>query len=144
VLVETDQGADLVVNLELLSSADTLPDEPVTYTISLANQGLIPAISVVLESPLPAEIVDTNWETSSGTVTLVGGTRYTWEIGDLPVGDMVTLTVTGRYDSALVAGTPLVLKSVATTTTPEFILGNNQALIFVGDFEVVCMPVIYR
>jgi len=144
VLVETEQGADLVVAMELLSSADTIPGDPVTYTISLQNQGLITANSVTLESTLPAEVVDSNWEADPNTVSLVGGTRYTWDIGDLAVGETYTFTVTGRYDNSLVASTPLALRAVATTTSPELILGNNQGIIFVGEWKKVYMPLIYR
>jgi uncharacterized repeat protein (TIGR01451 family) len=144
VLVKTEEGTDLDLTMELLNSVDTLPNEPVTYTISLNNQGWITATDVTLESPLPAEIVDTNWEASSGTVTLVGGSRYTWEVDDLAVGETITFTVTGRYDASLVAGTPLMLKAAATTTTPEFFLGNNQAAIFVGDYKTIYMPIVSR
>jgi uncharacterized repeat protein (TIGR01451 family) len=135
---------DLAVTMNLLSSEGTIPGNPVTYTISIQNQGAIMASNVRLENPIPVEIVDTNWTASPNTASLVGETRYTWELGDLALGETYTFTVTGRYDASLVANTPLAIRAETSATTPEFILGNNQSIIFVGDFDVIYLPLTLR
>jgi len=132
ILIETGQGADLALSMDLLSSADTAPGAALTYTISLSNQGLIAASLVSLENPLPAEIVNADWQASPGTVGLESGSRYTWEIDPLAVGETFTFTITGQYDAALTPGTPLLVTD------------NNQAIIRLGEWKYLYLPIVAR
>jgi uncharacterized repeat protein (TIGR01451 family) len=144
ILIESEQAADLAVSMDLQGSTDTAPGAPLTYTITLSNQGKIAATQVSVTNPLPAEIINTSWEASPNTVVLQSGTRYTWEIDHLAVGENYTFTVTGQYSSGLAAGTPLLLIASASTITPEITSGNNQALLRLGDWQDVFLPIVAR
>jgi uncharacterized repeat protein (TIGR01451 family) len=143
-LIESEQAADLAVSMDMQGSTDTAPGAPLTYTITLSNQGLIAADQVSLANPLPVEIINTNWQASPNTVALQSGTRYTWEIDHLSVGESYTFTVTGQYSPALTASTPLLLIASASTITPEITVGNNQALLRLGEWQDISLPIIVR
>jgi len=144
ILIKTELGADITLSMALLSSADTVPGAPLTYTISISNQGLITASQVRLENPLPAEIENTNWQAFPGTVSLEAGSRFTWEIDQLSVGETYTFTVTGQYSSSLTPGTPLLLSATASTTTPEADPDNNHVVIRLGDWKYGYLPIVAR
>jgi uncharacterized repeat protein (TIGR01451 family) len=144
ILIEIGPVADLVVSMALLSSSDTAPSASLSYTISIINQGSISASQVRLADPIPVEIVNTTWQASPDSATLESGTRYTWLIDHLAVKERYTFTVTGQYDAALVPGTPLLLSTSASTSTPEINPENNQAFILLGDWKCVYLPLILR
>jgi len=144
ILIETSEGADLAVKLELLGTADTAPSAPLTYTITISNLGIITASPVTLAHPIPAEIVDTSWQASAGVVTVEAGTRYTWEIEALAAGEAIVFTVAGHYVDALEAGAPLLLTVEATTPSPEVEPGNNRDWLFLGEWQPVYLPLIRR
>ena len=58
ILIESGEAADLDVSMILLSSADTAPGEPLTYTITLRNDGILDADPSPWTTLIPAEIVD--------------------------------------------------------------------------------------
>ena len=144
ILIESERAADLAVMMDIQGSTDTVPGAPLTYTITLSNQGLIAADQVNLVNTLPVEIINTSWQASPNTVALQSGTRYTWELDHLSVGESYTFTVTGQYSPALAAGTPLLLIASASTITPEIISGNNQILLRLGEWQDVFLPIIAR
>jgi len=144
ILIKTGEGADLAIALHLLSAADTLPGDPLTYTITVANQGVITASQVILEHPIPEEIENTSWQVSAGSVMLQSGTRYTWEIDALVPGEFYTFTVFGQYSSTLPAGTPLLVTAEASTPSPDVNLRNNWDVLLLGDWEQTFLPIISR
>jgi len=144
ILIETGEAADLAVTMALVGSDDTAPGAPVTYTITITNQGILAASNVTLVNTIPAEIVTTAWQANPGTVTLQSGTRYTWQIASLPIGGAYTFTITGQYTDTLTAGTPLSVKAQASTASPDANLANNQASLLLGDWIFVYLPVIRR
>ena len=137
-------AADLSLSMNLLSSPESAPNAPLSYTISVANHGLIDADAVRLENPLPTQIVNTSWQASPGTVSLEAGSRYNWEIDQLAVGETYTFTVTGQFSADLVPGMPLLLSAFASTTSHEVDLGNNQARIYLGEWQHFYLPILAR
>lgn len=144
ILIENSSATDLIVEMALLSSDDTIPGAPVTYTITLRNDGILDAEEIVLENPIPTEIVNTNWQANPGSTTLVVSTRYTWEIDHLAVGEAYTFTVTGQFSVGLVPGTPLLLRLTTSTISPEANLVNNRAIIHLGDWYHIYLPLAVR
>ncbi len=144
ILIEIDASADLALSKNLLSSADTAPGAPLTYTISLSNLGQIDASQVRLENPIPAEIVNADWQASPDTVDLETGSRYTWEIEQLAIGETYTFTITGQYNAELVPGTPLLVTASAATTSPEVDPNNNAVRILLGDWKYLYLPTVAR
>jgi uncharacterized repeat protein (TIGR01451 family) len=144
ILIATGEAADLVVSMALLSSADAVPGAPITYTITLANQGVLAASNVTLANPIPAQIINTAWQSTPGTATLQSGTRYTWQITNLPVGAAYTFTVSGQYDPAITPGMPLTLTATASTSSPEANPINNTAILRLGNWKLIYLPLIRR
>jgi uncharacterized repeat protein (TIGR01451 family) len=144
ILIETELTADLAISMDLLSSMETAPGAPLTYTISISNQGLTAASQVRLENPLPVEIINSNWESSPGSVDLETGSRYTWEIDQLAIGETYTFTVTGRYSETLIPDMPVMLTAMVSTATPETDLLNNQGVILLGAWKSMYLPVVAR
>jgi uncharacterized repeat protein (TIGR01451 family) len=123
---------------------ETAPGAPLTYTISISNQGLTAASQVRLENPLPVEIINSNWESSPGSVDLETGSRYTWEIDQLAIGETYTFTVTGRYSETLIPDKPVMLTAMVSTATPETDLLNNRGVILLGAWKSMYLPVVAR
>jgi uncharacterized repeat protein (TIGR01451 family) len=144
ILIKTGEGADLTVAMNLIGAADTIPGEPVTYTITVANLGTISASPVTLENPIPTEIENTSWQVSTGSVTLQSGTRYTWEIDSLTPGVTYTFTVFGQYSATLTTGTPLMVTAEVSTPSPEVNPKNNWAALLLGDWKQIFLPIVSR
>jgi uncharacterized repeat protein (TIGR01451 family) len=144
ILIETGEAADLAVSMALLSPADTAPGAPITYTITVTNQGILDASNVIVSNSLPTQIINTNWQAVPGTVTLQDGTRYTWQIATLPVGASFTFTVGGTYANDLAVDTPLLINGTASTSSPEVDPGNNQASLRLGVWKMAYLPLVVR
>jgi uncharacterized repeat protein (TIGR01451 family) len=144
VLIESGEAADLSVSMAVVGSADTLPSALVSYTITVTNQGIYTATPVTVDNPIPPEIENTSWQAVPSTVMLQTGTHYTWEIASLAPGETYVFTVTGQYSAALVAGTPLMVGSEVSTPSPEINPGNNHAMILLGEWQQVYLPLIQK
>ncbi len=144
VLVISGEAADLALSMTIEGSAEITPGTPLTYTLTVNNQGLIAATNVVLTHLVPQEIVNTGWTASTGGVTLQPGTRYFWNLPDLPPGATLTITVTGKYTDTLPPGAALLLAGEVTTTTPDGQPANNQAWLRLGTWHPAYLPLIRR
>ncbi len=144
ILIDSGLTADLAVSMSLVSSADTMPGALISYTIMLENRGSTAASSITLENPIPAEIINTNWQVDSGQVNLLSGTRYIWQVAILPAGGKIIFTIQGEYASDLVQGTPLLIGASASTTTPEGNMGNNTGSLLLGEWELSFLPLVKR
>jgi len=82
-------------------SVGVVPGEPVTYTLTFANQGPGVAWGAVLTDILPSELVTVSYVSSGPPITPVLGSRYVWALGDLAPGQGGTITITGYVDPAL-------------------------------------------
>jgi len=100
-----------------------LPGSPITYRITLSNNGSITATAVLVTDTLPPAVDFVN-QTSAFTFTRLGR-ELVWQIGDVSAGDHHLITFTGR-----VAGTAAFSFSnyvTVTTTASEMITANNTA-----------------
>jgi uncharacterized repeat protein (TIGR01451 family) len=112
--------------IDLWVTKDDLPD-PVqkdgllTYTIVVGNHGPDAATQVTLADPLPAGTTFVSVSTTQGTCT--GGVLVTCNLGTVPTGSTVTITLVVR---------PTVTGLITNTATvigkePESNTANNQA-----------------
>jgi uncharacterized repeat protein (TIGR01451 family) len=112
--------------MDLYVTKDDLPD-PVqkdgllTYTIVVGNHGPDAATQVTLADPLPAGTTFVSVSTTQGTCT--GGSLVTCNLGTVPTGSTVTITLVVR---------PTVTGLITNTATvvgkePESNTANNQA-----------------
>lgn len=95
------------------ASANPAPaNGPLTYTITVTNNGPSPADAVTMNDPLPAAL--TSPTTPTAACTIAAG-QLTCAVGTLAVGGTFTATVTGTVDPAT---TDTSLVNTATTTSP--------------------------
>ena len=92
--------SDLAVTLTTTSPL-TVPGDPVTYTLTFANQGPGVAWGAVLTDILPAELVTVSFVSAGPPITPVLGSRYVWALGDLAPGQGGTITINGYVAPAL-------------------------------------------
>jgi uncharacterized repeat protein (TIGR01451 family) len=145
VLIYVGEAANLHLTMALSGVPDTIPGAPLTYTVTLGNQGGVSATGVVLTHLIPAQIINTTWAASPGCAfTLESGTRFVWDLANLPVGSSCTITIQGQYASDLTPGIPLLLEASATTTSLEADPGDNQAFLLLGTWLKVYLPLVLR
>mgnify|MGYP001765396517 CR=1 FL=1 len=144
ILIDSGLTADLSLGLTLLSSAETTPGAPVTYTISLENLGALDASSILLDNSIPEEIVNTSWEADTPGLTLQAGTRYTWEIDSLPAGGRVVISLYGEYAADLTPGTAVLIIATTSTPTPESNPYNNSDMLHLGRWMELFLPILVR
>jgi uncharacterized repeat protein (TIGR01451 family) len=144
VLVISGEAADLVLSMGISGSPDTSPGEPLTYTLTVKNTGLMPATDVVLSHTVIDEIINTSWEASTGGVTQQPGSRYVWNLPDMAPGDSLTITVRGFYADTVQAGSSLLLGAEVSTSTPDMLPGNNHAWLRLGTWFPINLPLIRK
>jgi len=92
--------SDLAVTMSS-TSAFAVPGDPVTYTLTFANQGPGVAWGAVLTDILPSELVTVSHVSAGSPITPVLGSQYVWALGDLAPGQGGTITVNGYIAPAL-------------------------------------------
>lgn len=85
-------SADLAVSISAPAAADS--GVPFTYTIYVANYGPAAATGVTVTDALPPSFVVSGVTVPQGTYTTGSGT-VTANLGVIPVGSLISLTVTG-------------------------------------------------
>ncbi|HZX08670.1 DUF7507 domain-containing protein, partial [Kribbella sp.] len=115
-------------DLAITKTAQPVPvhaGQPVTYTLTVTNNGPSAAQSATVTDPVPAPLQYVSSKSSAGTCTEASGT-VTCAVGTVAPGDTVTVTVVANVPS----GTPPNdLKNTATVSspTPDPVDSNNQA-----------------
>jgi uncharacterized repeat protein (TIGR01451 family) len=142
VLVAWGEVADLALTMTPAGSTGTAPGAPITYTLTIANLGGATAGQPVLTHTVPAAIVATSWQASTGGVVQQPGTRYVWNLPDLAGGATLHLTVTGTFTDTLPPGTTLLLVAEVATLTPEGTTANNRAFLGLGPWQPVYLPLL--
>ncbi|AMD18401.1 hypothetical protein TL18_10510 [Methanobrevibacter sp. YE315] len=87
---EADLAVTITNNFE--NSTDTCHNgDTVVWTITVTNNGPDTAVNSILEDVLPDGVIYVSHDNANGTYDNVSAV---WSIGDLPVGETVTLTIT--------------------------------------------------
>lgn len=109
--------------------AVALPGQPLTYVITVGNDGPNDAAGALVTDVFPAELLNVSWTCASagGASCPGGGTESLNELVDLPVGSTVTFTTVSTVDPNA-SGT---LSNTATVDVPPDMTdsdtGNNSA-----------------
>ena len=93
-LLEADTGIEKSVEPQ----TPLLPDEPITYTLSVINQGPDLAFHVTVTDMVPGFVADPEVVFSSLDITLRPGTEFVWDVQNLAPGEGGTIVVRGRVD----------------------------------------------
>ncbi len=118
--------ADLTIT-KVPTSTSIVPGNPVTYTLTVKNNGPDPVSSLTGKETLPSEILaPITFTPSTGTYDSTTGL---WSGLTLAKNGTVTLTVTGTVDPTLLANQTII--NTATVQTPAGVrdgnFGNNDA-----------------
>ncbi|TCC27359.1 DUF11 domain-containing protein [Kribbella speibonae] len=115
-------------DLAITKTAQPVPvhaGRPVTYTLTVTNNGPSAAQSVKVTDPVPAPLRYVSSKTSIGSCTEADGT-VTCAVGTVAPGDVVTVTVVANVPS----GTPpnqLGNTATVSSPTPDPVDDNNSA-----------------
>ncbi|WP_328331596.1 hypothetical protein OHA70_11840 [Kribbella sp. NBC_00382] len=120
-LTPGDPKADLIVGKQTVTTP-VVPGKPVTYRISVHNDGPSDARAVQVADDLPAALSEATADSTAGSCTVSSG-QVRCVLGDLGAGSTATITVTAKV-SATATGT-LVNSATATSTTPDPETANN-------------------
>jgi uncharacterized repeat protein (TIGR01451 family) len=142
VLVISGSLPDLALRMAAAGSTDTIPSSPVTYTLTVKNEGTSPASGIVLTNLVPTTIDELSWQSSAAGVSARSGSHYVWDLPDLASGAELTITISGKYIDSLIAGTPVATFAEVSTATPESTKGNNQAILWYGGWQKVYLPLV--
>lgn len=99
-LLEADTG----ITKSVEPGAPLLPDDPITYTLSVTNQGPDLAFHVVLTDLVPDFVVESEVVFSSLDISLRPGTEFVWDVENLDAGESGTIVIRGRVDPAAGVG----------------------------------------
>lgn len=103
--------------------AEAVNGFPITYTLHIANQGLLTASNIIITDSLPAQV---SYSGSSIPPTSAVGGEIVWTFPTLAPGTTISLTLTGNVAGALPNNTPITNDVVVTQSGDELNLNDNQ------------------
>ncbi len=117
------RGADLrVVKIDLPDPV--MVQEPLTYTLVVANDGPLGAAGVMLFDTLPTGLEYQGYETTAGFCTYAAGT-ISCRLGEMDSGARVTVTLTTRVATTAAGSLTNVARVTSYESDPN--VGNNAA-----------------
>jgi serine protease len=138
--VSAVSSSDVSIVKHVISS-DLAPGDPITFTLTIANNGISVAASVIVTDLVPSQVLNPAFA-SSLTITQTGAPSYVWNIGTLSVGQSGVITLYGQIDPGLASGfsfTNIATISDLQDNTP----GNNSSSVIVGEHKVY-LPLIRK
>ncbi|MGZ4138368.1 MAG: choice-of-anchor Q domain-containing protein [Actinomycetota bacterium] len=119
--------ADLAV-IKQVSATQVEVGDPVTYTLTLTNNGPYDAKSVVLSDPHPAGVTFSSCSSTVGTCSVSGGNAGL-SLGSLTNGSSVTVTVNATLDFGVADGSTVTNTALVTSTTFDPDGSNNSSSV---------------
>ncbi len=99
-LLEADTGIEKSVEPE----TPLYPDDVITYTLSVVNQGPDLAFHVVVTDLVPGFVADPEVVFTSLDMSLRQGTEFVWDVQNLQPGEGGTIVIRGRVDPSAGVG----------------------------------------
>ncbi|MCL4264758.1 MAG: VCBS repeat-containing protein [Anaerolineae bacterium] len=111
--------ADLAIGKEQQTQG-----QAITYTLTFTNLGPSLAVNTIVQDPLPANLSGINVN-SNIPITPTGSPPFSWQVGNLPVGQGGIITIT-----AVVSDFSFVENTASLTSDAlDPVLSNNQATV---------------
>ena len=115
------------------------PNNPITFTLVLNNQGTSPAAGVVVTDIVPTQVVSTSVD-STVAVTATGTQDYVWEVAPIGVGQTEVISIYGKLAGWALPGESFV--NEATIWDPQDLTpGNNWSSVIVNENKIY-IPVV--
>ncbi len=119
--VNVSNDADLQVSKTGPTTA--VPGEEVSYTIEVTNAGPSDAVDVTFDEAVPADLENPVTTPSQGTCD----TARSCDLGTIPVGEVVTVTVSGTLDPAETSSSISNTATASSAVTPDSATDNNSS-----------------
>jgi uncharacterized repeat protein (TIGR01451 family) len=133
---------DVSIRKGAILSRPFTPGDRITYTLTIANLGALPANGVRVTDTLPASLVAPISYASSLVITSAGGANYAWTVAPLAAGASGVISVYARIDPSLPI-TAVVVNTALVSDPRDLDLGNNSSTAYAGGFAVY-LPVAMR
>jgi uncharacterized repeat protein (TIGR01451 family) len=116
-----------VVTPTVVAPGQAVSGEPLTYTLTFSNAGLITATGVVITDTIPVSVTHSSLTVDSNVpITVTGNISYVWKVVDLAPGAGGIITITGVLSDSLTSG-PFTNTAAITTTSMESDITNNSS-----------------
>lgn len=120
---KTDVSADLKVRKLVTPTAGVIPNNVVTYTLDVSNNGPNDTTNVILTDVLPSSLTYIN---SIPSVETYNPTTGVWNIGVLAVNITKTLVIRARVNDGTCAGNVVNTTEGLSSDLYDPVLTNNQ------------------
>jgi uncharacterized repeat protein (TIGR01451 family) len=121
--VDVTSSADLSI-VKTISPDPPVAGDPVTFTLTVTNDGPSNASGVTVTDPLPAQLLSPTVSSSQGSCSIVGGT-VTCDLGSVTDGAQATVTIDGTVDPAS-GGQTMSNSADVSGTEPDPDPSNNN------------------
>jgi len=123
--------APSLVDVEIAKSAaptSAAPGDPIMYTLTFSNTGRGTATGVVITDDIPISVTQTSvLSTSDVALTLRGGARYVWDVGDLAPGVGGVITISGVLSDSLAASSTFINTAVIAAAADKDSSNNSSS-----------------
>jgi len=131
---------DVGITKDVVGS-DFAPGDPITFTLSIENNGGAVAAGVVVTDVIPAEVLTPTFA-STLAITPTGVVSYVWEVEPLSPSESGTITITGWIDPGLPSDFAFVNRATISYSGDTF-PGNNTSAVIIGG-EDIHLPLVMR
>ncbi len=126
-LAPNNVSQDLYIVKEI--SGSMIQGDPLTYTISFINQGIVPVTSVVLTDIIPAELTGVSVSHSGAVITDTAAVPgYVWNVEPLSEGEGGVITITGFLSDTAPGGT-IITNTTRINGNSDNNPDNNQSVV---------------
>ncbi|MBE2199413.1 MAG: lamin tail domain-containing protein, partial [Anaerolinea sp.] len=122
-------AVDLGLSKTVTPATPRLPGQAITYTLHFSNAGPGTAVNVTLDDPFPLTLSHVTTGYSGAAISLVPGSRFTWNITALDPGSSGVITLTGIISPDLNTHQTITNTAVITTTSIDSNPANNTAQV---------------
>jgi uncharacterized repeat protein (TIGR01451 family) len=137
--------SDLSIVKQVVERDEYNPGDPITFTLSIGNDGALIAEDVVVSDILPDDILAPTWVVSgslAGT-TERGGAPFVWDLPDLAPGASGVIAIYGTIDPDLAPDFIIRNSATISSSTPDTELSNNSSQVIVGQ-KFIYLPLVVK
>ena len=135
---------DLYIGNRVAGATELAPGAPITFTLSIHNNGATVASGVVVVDALPSIVVSPSYDSSPSLagLTAVGSTPFTWELPDLQPGATGVITIYGTIDSGLPDDYATWNTAAIESELGDMNASDNQSTVLVGGYRTYLSAVL--
>ncbi len=122
--------------------ADHEPGDPVTFTLSIENNGTLIATNTIVTDMLSSDILTPTYDSSPG-ITERGVVSYSWDLPDLAPGASGVITIYGTINPALPPGFAIWNTATIGSDGSDSNTANNSSTALIGGHQIY-LPLVLR